>query len=79
MTAYPYSQASSNNNQEIWQEPLTNFRIKDPKTGEAEVTLTSLTNLEFRGIVNVSQNSKYVVEEIQFKPSDKIQITVTPH
>jgi hypothetical protein len=74
------SQASPNNNQKTWKEPLRNFKIKDPKTGQAEVTLTSVTNpLELQGIVTVSKDSSYVVEEIKFEPSENIQIKVTPH
>ena len=74
------NQASPNNNQEILTEPLKNFRIKDPKTGRAEVILTSVTNrLKLEGIMIFLQNGSYVVEEIQFKPSEKIKITVTPH
>jgi hypothetical protein len=72
------NQNSPNNNQKVWQEPLKNFRMKDP--GKAEVTLTSVTNpLELRGIINVLQSSSYVVKEIEFKPSGIISITVTPH
>jgi hypothetical protein len=72
------NQIPPNNNQKVWQEPLNNFRIKD--SGKAEVTLTSVTNpLELRGIITVSQKSSYVVEEIEFKPSGMIVITVTPH
>ena len=72
------NQNPPNNNQKIWQEPLINFRMKDP--GQAEVTLTSVTNpSELRGIINVLQNSSYVVEAIEFKPSGMIIIKVTPH
>jgi hypothetical protein len=72
------NQNPPNNNQKVWQEPLINFRMKDP--GQAEVTLTSVTNpSELRGIINVLQNSSYVVEAIEFKPSGMIIIKVTPH
>jgi small nuclear ribonucleoprotein (snRNP)-like protein len=67
-----------NQNRQRWQEPLQNFKIVDVNTGKAEVTLTSLKPLELRGIEDVAASSSYVVEEIKFNPSDKIQIQVTP-
>jgi small nuclear ribonucleoprotein (snRNP)-like protein len=74
------NQASSNNNQKNWQEPLRNFRMKDPTKGQAEVILTSVTDpLKLEGITKVLANSSYILEEIEFKPSEKIEITVTPH
>ena len=65
-------------NRKRWQEPLQNFKIVDVNKGKAEVTLTSLKPLELRGIEAVAVNSSYVVEEIKFNPSDKIQIQVNP-
>lgn len=74
------NQGSANNNQKIWKEPISNFRIKDYKKGKAEVTLTSVTNpLELNGIIDVSKDSSYVVEGIKFEPSDQMKIKVTPH
>lgn len=66
-------------NRKRWQEPLQNFKIVDVNEGKAEVTLTSLKPLELRGIEAVAVNSSYVVEEIKFNPSDKIEIQVNPH
>ena len=66
-------------NRNRWQEPLQNFKIVDVNEGKAEVTLTSLKPLELRGIEAVAVNSSYVVEEIKFNPSDKIEIQVNPH
>ncbi|MFM7278075.1 MAG: hypothetical protein ACKO1I_10540 [Microcystis aeruginosa] len=66
-------------NRKRWQEPLQNFRIVDVNQGKAEVTLTSLDSLEIRGIEGVAIKSSYVVEEIKFNPSDKIEIQVNPH
>ncbi|MFM7277150.1 MAG: hypothetical protein ACKO1I_05715, partial [Microcystis aeruginosa] len=66
-------------NRKRWQEPLQNFKIIDVNQGKAEVTLTSLDSLEIGGIEDVVRNSSYVVEEIKFNPSDKIEIQVNPH
>jgi hypothetical protein len=66
-------------NRERWQEPLQNFRIVDVNQGKAEVTLTSLNPRQIGYISDVLRNSLYVVEEIKFNPSDKIEIQVNPH
>lgn len=66
-------------NRKRWQEPLQNFKIIDVNQGKAEVTLTSLDSPKIRGIERVALNSSYVVEEIKFNPSDKIEIQVNPH
>ena len=66
-------------NRERWHEPLQNFKIIDVNEGKAEVTLTSLDSPKIRGIEDVVRNSSYVVEEIKFNPSDKIEIQVNPH
>ena len=66
-------------NRKRWQEPLQNFKIIDVNEGKAEVTLTSLDSLEIGGIEDVVRNRSYVVEEIKFNPSDKIEIQVNPH
>jgi small nuclear ribonucleoprotein (snRNP)-like protein len=66
-------------NRQRWQEPLQNFKIIDVNEGKAEVTLTSLDSSKIRGIERVALNSSYVVEEIKFNPSDKIEIQVNPH
>ena len=71
--------SNPNQNRQRWQEPLQNFKIVDVNKGKAEVTLTSLKPLELRGIEAVAVNSSYVVEEIKFNPSDKIEIQVNPH
>jgi len=65
-------------NRKRWQEPLQNFKIVDVNEGKAEVTITSLDPLEIRGIEGVASKSSYVVEEIKFNPSDKIEIQVNP-
>lgn len=71
--------SNQNQNRQSWTEPLQNFRIVDVNQGKAEVTLTSLDSLEIRGIEGVAIKSSYVVEEIKFNPSDKIEIQVNPH
>lgn len=71
--------SNPNQNRQSWTEPLQNFRIVDVNQGKAEVTLTSLDSLEIRGIEGVASKSSYVVEEIKFNPSDKIEIQVNPH
>jgi small nuclear ribonucleoprotein (snRNP)-like protein len=73
--SYHYQQQ----NRERWQEPLQNFRIVDVNEGKAEVTLTSLNPRQIGYISDVLRNSLYVVEEIKFNPSDKIEIQVNPH
>jgi len=53
-----------------------NFKIVDVNEGKAEVTLTSLNPRQIGIISDVLRNSSYVVEEIKFNPSDKIEIQV---
>lgn len=75
------SQKSPNQNGQIFKEPLKNFQIVDANKGEARVIITSMTNpLKLQGIIEVatSKDSSYVVEKIQFEPSDRIQVWVTP-
>ncbi|NCR00474.1 MAG: hypothetical protein GPJ11_14125 [Microcystis aeruginosa L211-101] len=71
--------SNPNQNRQRWQEPLQNFKIIDVNEGKAEVTITSLDTLKIEGIEDVASNSSYVVEEIKFNPSDKIEIQVNPH
>jgi hypothetical protein len=70
------SQKSPNQNGKIFKEPLQNFQIVDARKGEARVTITN--PLELKGVQAVAQSSSYVVEQIRFDSSDKIQIQVTP-
>lgn len=70
------SQKSPNQNGKTFKEPLQNFQIVDATKGEARVTITN--PLELKGVQAVAQNSSYVVEQISFDSSDKIQIQVTP-
>ena len=70
------SQKSPNQNGKVFKEPLQNFQIVDATKGEAKVTITN--PLELKGVQSVAQNSSYVVEQIRFDSSDKIQIQVTP-
>jgi hypothetical protein len=74
-----YNSSVEQQNRERWHEPLQNFKIVDVNEGKAEVTLTSLDPLEIRWIEGVASKSSYVVEEIKFNPSDKIEIQVNPH
>ncbi|MGK7948611.1 MAG: hypothetical protein AB4368_07355 [Xenococcaceae cyanobacterium] len=72
-------ETSSGNNQKTWSEPLTNFRVINPSTGEAQIKLTSLPKLQLRGILSVASSSFYVVKEIQFDNDlGKIMLKVTP-
>jgi hypothetical protein len=66
--------------QQTWQNlPLSAFRVKDSKLGQAEVNLGGvLRQNEVRGIQSVALNSDYVVDEIQFQPAGKMMIKVTP-
>jgi hypothetical protein len=70
------SQKSPNQNGKTFKEPLQNFQIVDASKGEARVTITN--PLELKGVQAVAQSSSYVVEQIRFDSSDKIQIRVTP-
>ena len=69
---------STGNNQQTWSEPLTNFMVINPGTGEAQIQLTSLSKLELRGIIAVAANSSYVVNEMQFDSSGMITLKATP-
>lgn len=72
-------ETSPGNNQKTWSEPLTNFKVIDPSTGEAQIELTSLPKLELQGILAVAASSSYVVDEIQFDSSGMITLKVIPH
>jgi len=66
--------------QSTWQNiPLQAFKLKDPKLGQAQVTLAGvLKPIQLRGIRAVAAKSLYVVDEIQFQPVSKMTIRVTP-
>jgi hypothetical protein len=66
--------------QSTWQNiPLQAFELKDPKLGQAQVTLAGvLKPTQLRGIRAVAAKSLYVVDEIQFQPAGKMTIKVTP-
>jgi hypothetical protein len=70
------SQKSPNQNGKVFKEPLQNFQIVDATKGEARVIITN--SLERKGVQSVAQNSSYVVKQISFDSSDKIQIQVIP-
>ena len=71
-------ETSAGNNQQTWSESLTNFKVINPGTGEAQIQLTSLSKLELRGIFAVARRSSYVVNEMQFDSSGMITLKVTP-
>ena len=70
------SPKSPNQNGKVFKEPLQNFQIVDATKGEARVTITN--SLERKGVQSVAQSSSYVVKQISFDSSDKIQIQVIP-
>lgn len=69
---------SAGNNDKIWSEPLTNFRVINPSKGEAQLKLTSLPKLALQGIRSVAVSSSYVVDEIRFDDSGQIILNATP-
>jgi len=69
---------SSGNHQETWSEPLVNFKVRDPSKGEAELKLTSLSLDRMVGVLSVSRDSSYVVEEMRFQTPKMLTIRVTP-
>ncbi len=71
-------ETSAGNNQQTWSEPLTNFSVINPSAGEAQIKLTSPSELELRGILAVAASSSYVVDEIQFDSSGMITLKATP-
>lgn len=71
-------ETSADNNHKTWSEPLTNFKVINPSTGEAQLKLTSLSKLDLKGIRSVAASSSYVVDEIQFNDSGKIVLKATP-
>lgn len=66
--------------QSTWQNvPLQAFELKDPKLGQAQVTLAGvLKPAQLRGIRAVAAKSLYVVDEIHFQPAGKMTIKVMP-
>ncbi len=66
--------------QRTWPNiPLQAFELKDPKLGQAQVTLTGvLTPTQLDGIQKVVTKSLYVLDEIQFQPAGKMTIKVVP-
>ena len=72
--------SNSGTNQKTWTESLASFRITNAKEGRAEITLNSISKLKLRGIRDVSENSSWVVDEIEFNHSaKKITLKVTPY
>lgn len=63
-----------------WKDVLLSaFQLKDPKLGQALVNLAGIINSsELKGIQSVAKNSVYLVDEIQFQPTGKMTIKVTP-
>jgi len=70
---------SPDTNRQIWSEPLNNFRVIDPITGEAQIKLISIPENILKGIRAVALRSSYVVDEIQFDSLEVITLKVTPH
>lgn len=59
--------------------PLNAFQLQEPNLGQASVDLTSvMSGTQLRGIRAVAKKSLYVTEEIQFEPTSKMTIKVTP-
>lgn len=59
--------------------PLDAFVLLDPKLGQASVDLAGvMERKQLRQIHSVSVKSDYVVDEIEFKPVQKMTIKVTP-
>jgi hypothetical protein len=65
--------------QETWSEPLTNFKVRNPNKGEAEINLKSLPKDKWQGIQSVAQDSSYVVEEMRFQSPKMLTVRVTSH
>jgi hypothetical protein len=58
---------------------LSAFQLKDPKLGQAQVNLAGIIEpKQLRGMQSVAKNSVYLVDEIQFQPTGKMTIRVTP-
>lgn len=66
--------------QSTWQNiPLQAFELKDPKLGQAQVTLAGvLKPTQLRGIQAVAAKSLYVVDEISFQTDGKMTMKVMP-
>jgi hypothetical protein len=66
--------------QSTWQNILLSaFQLKDPKSGQAQVNLAGIIQpLELRSIRSIAVKSVYVVDEMQFQPTGKMTIKVTP-
>lgn len=65
--------------QSTWSVLLSAFQLNDPKLGKAQVDLTGILKpSELRGIQSIAKNSVYLVDEMQFQPTGKITIKVTP-
>ena len=63
---------------EIWSGiPLTDFKLQDPRKGQALVELGSVFDRrQLRGIRSVAGTCLYVAEEIKFEPSTKMTLQV---
>jgi hypothetical protein len=73
------NKVSSGSHQKTWTEPLTNFILRNPSKGEAELKLTSVNKDELWGIQSVAQDSTWVVEEMYFESPEKVKIRVSPY
>ncbi|MBH8575821.1 hypothetical protein I8752_23030 [Nostocaceae cyanobacterium CENA369] len=59
--------------------PLNAFQLVDSKLGQANVDLATVMNQQrLRSIRSVAVKSLYVADEIQFEPTGKMTIKVTP-
>jgi arginine repressor len=66
--------------QSIWKNiPLNAFSFINISRGQASVDLATIMNArDIRGIKGVAAKSLYVADEIQFQPTGKMTIKVTP-
>jgi hypothetical protein len=65
--------------QRTWSVLLSAFELKDQRLGQAQINLAGIIKpLELKSIRTVAVKSVYVVNEIQFQPTGKMTITVTP-
>lgn len=75
----PKKDKPSDDNLEVWNVPLTDLRLLDANSGEAQLKLEKVPDAKFQGIRSVAVDSTYVVEELRFESPETLTVRAVPH
>ncbi len=59
--------------EQIWREPLTNFNLRDPQTGQVQIQLSSVTQTD---VTNSCSEVGYLINEMEFESPTMMTIKV---